>query len=1007
MAVTTLEAPSGFGKSTALAQCIKDNEARPAGYDVYISCRRSHRDPMLLTAAILSEFGRPALSGELDHQELVDAWTGAISRFSPDAVCLHLDDLHLLSDSDSNLSDSDANLSDSDSNLSGSDSNADGVVKLLADVVRQLPRNGHLVFAGRTLPRLPLARLLAADQAIAIQADDLAFTTEEVGQLADHHAGDVASLAPMHGWPAMTRLALAVGPDATEEFLIDEVVDQLAPAAREALAAMALGWSVDRELMALVGVDIDLASLATQVPLVRPHEHGWYGVHDLWVEQIDRLVDTERASEILDVIVPWHSNAGRHDQAVSIAAAAGRWTLAGRAVISALGDGDVGTTAETTQRWLALFPESKADEPELLFLRGMDARLEHGAGHGVDEVARALDLFEERGDVHAAATAAFERGFQGWLANDTDAILDVLGRAPGLIEAGASQLIGLGRLADAAIYEMAGDFQAAFNASASVDFSRLPRAFAELTARYTATMAFLIGDSARGVSEIERVYALDPSPRNEFVLTIARFEHGDPAAVLSDWPTLRYSTAGNRRDDFWMMVFSCVVDASLGLEPRAEQVRRQAWDRSREKAFAAIVSAAAAVIDGDEEKATAHIEGLIDDLSLSDGLAEGELRRFLPYGYVLSSTVRAHYDDPAIDPPLGARHRKQLSLAKALLAIRSGEPVDWSGYETPEAALCVLPLPWTVELACGLVTADAAAGSALADYLLTNGTHTDQQLRRCAASANKTIAAGATTILTSLANPPDRPTRLQGIGDLLIDHGEGPTRPSRARVRQLLALLVLRPSVTRQEAAELLWPGRKRDAARNNLRITLAHLRRELEPDRQAQEPTFHLRHNGDRLMLHRNDALIVDLWTVLDDLETARLRSAKVSSRAAMAALESAVRLWSGPILPDLREVDALRPELQALDQRLFDAGIDLAQWLLSDGQLTEARVLAERLFELEPMSEPARGVLIAVYLEDGDLAAAGQAIDEYTAVLRAAGREPGPTIRMLTKRYEVTSAA
>ena len=50
-------------------------------------------------------------------------------------------------------------------------------------------------------------------------------------------------------------------------------------------------------------------------------------------------------------------------------------------------------------------------------------------------------------------------------------------------------------------------------------------------------------------------------------------------------------------------------------------------------------------------------------------------------------------------------------------------------------------------------------------------------------------------------------------------------RPVRARVRQLLALLVVEPHLRRDRAMALLWPDLDQTAASRNLRVTLTYLR--------------------------------------------------------------------------------------------------------------------------------------------------------------------------------------
>src|SRR5207253_1707696 len=89
----------------------------------------------------------------------------------------------------------------------------------------------------------------------------------------------------------------------------------------------------------------------------------------------------------------------------------------------------------------------------------------------------------------------------------------------------------------------------------------------------------------------------------------------------------------------------------------------------------------------------------------------------------------------------------------------------------------------------------------------------------------------------------------------------------RARVRQLLSALAVRPVLTRDQANELLWPGLAPAKAARNMRVTLTHLRRLLEPDRSGGDASYHLRTDGDTIRLLESEFLSVDLWT-LDRLD-------------------------------------------------------------------------------------------------------------------------------------------
>src|SRR6202035_5439461 len=101
-------------------------------------------------------------------------------------------------------------------------------------------------------------------------------------------------------------------------------------------------------------------------------------------------------------------------------------------------------------------------------------------------------------------------------------------------------------------------------------------------------------------------------------------------------------------------------------------------------------------------------------------------------------------------------------------------------------------------------------------------------------SADGPLAAGSAQLLAALPAPPAHRTRIEVLGPLRLTRDGMPVDAPelrRARVRQLLSVLVLRPVLTRDQAIELLWPGLDPAKVARNLRVTLTHLRRLLEPD--------------------------------------------------------------------------------------------------------------------------------------------------------------------------------
>lgn len=143
----------------------------------------------------------------------------------------------------------------------------------------------------------------------------------------------------------------------------------------------------------------------------------------------------------------------------------------------------------------------------------------------------------------------------------------------------------------------------------------------------------------------------------------------------------------------------------------------------------------------------------------------------------------------------------------------------------------------------------------------------------------------------------------------------------RFRTRQagaLLARLALFPrrAHAREELVDLLWPDADQEAGRNRLRVTLASLRRQLEPPGVAAGSVL----IADRTHVQLNpDAVRCDAV----EFEAALARAARAPSpSAAREAYEQAAQLYRGDLLPGFYDdwVSEERERLRALYDDLCD---------------------------------------------------------------------------------------
>ena len=258
--ITTVVAGAGFGKTTALAQAIRANDAAPRGIDAWVACEPGDEDSGRMSSAILSALDTRSSGGS--HLDRVLA---ALRAVAPVDVCVLMDDLHEIA--------------------SGSAGE-----QLVLELATQLPPHAHLVLASRASVPIPLARRQAAGQVIEIGDDVLAFTEAEVAALARSLGEDVAVCEGLAGWPSLVRLVLSAPVGATRQFLLEEIVAGLSPVERSGLLALAvLGSGSADEVAVVAGHEVDLDRLVGLVPLLHQDAHATFGAHQLWADAAERI----------------------------------------------------------------------------------------------------------------------------------------------------------------------------------------------------------------------------------------------------------------------------------------------------------------------------------------------------------------------------------------------------------------------------------------------------------------------------------------------------------------------------------------------------------------------------------------------------------------------------------------------------------------------------------------------------------------------------------------------
>jgi len=411
-AITLVEAPAGFGKTTTVAQWAVDQD------DVaWVSLDPADNDPVRFWTYVLSalapylgrdgERASNALRGNADVRDAILPWIG--SGLGDRPVHLVLDDYHLIT--------------------------AREIHHQVTNLAAQLPPRFHLIVVTRADPPFPLARLRASGAVLReLGPDDLRFSEREAETLINERhelgltQGDLQRLVERtEGWPAglaLAALTLTGSEDrqafvddlrgsATHirDFLVSEVLVGQAPEERDLL----IGCSIlDRCCGPLCDAVLERSgSAATLRDLVRanafvqvldPHDR-WYRFHQLFRDALRRELELERPEAIPELhrrASAWYRDEGMFPEAIEHALAAGDHEAVADSIavifFAELAEG----RASTVRHWLDELPSPVVEGDARLALAG--ACLASIVGHH-DEVESWLET-AERGQSREPLPAA-------------------------------------------------------------------------------------------------------------------------------------------------------------------------------------------------------------------------------------------------------------------------------------------------------------------------------------------------------------------------------------------------------------------------------------------------------------------------------------------------------------------------------------------------------------------------------------------------------------------------
>lgn len=216
-----------------------------------------------------------------------------------------------------------------------------------------------------------------------------------------------------------------------------------------------------------------------------------------------------------------------------------------------------------------------------------------------------------------------------------------------------------------------------------------------------------------------------------------------------------------------------------------------------------------------------------------------------------------------------------------------------------------------------------------------------------------------------------------------------------ARLQVLLAYLALRTNcpTSRSQIAFQLWPDSSEKQALTNLRKLLYHLRQELPEGLQLMEM------NARQLWLREAEDIRVDLVAFEAALESATRYRKQNQHQAEQVALQQAMELYLGDLLPGCYE-DWLISEREQERQKFIYAADRLIALLEHGRAYRDAIQVAERRLRADSLSEEAYRRLIRLYALSGDRAAALNVYHTCAETLSAQlGVEPDETTFQLYK--------
>jgi ATP/maltotriose-dependent transcriptional regulator MalT/DNA-binding SARP family transcriptional activator len=893
---------------------------------------------------------------------------------------------------------------------------AEGITRL----VDTLPSRARLAILTRVVPGLPLPRWRAQSRLAEISADELRFTISELrALLVDIHALPLsdASLhviaARTEGWPAGVVLALHTaltqGPASAAQSLSTlsgstrDIYDYLAEEAFarqpvETQRFMLATGLVSRFNLPLADSLLDTSTGENRaildhlershlfiVPLDR--ERRWYRYHHLFEEFLSRIAVDRDPAWVRDIhrrTATWWDEQGDVSEVLQHLVAAGDFEraalLLGRHGLEMVARGHF----ETVRRWLSAIPEDAwPAAPRLYLIQGLTEVVSGEARQAVrslDEARRRLRAIGDvEGEISALRWLVNSAGWEGGIAllmPLLPEIAEVETRLPDFPPASKAHILAAtGRIA-----HWRGDLEVA-----------------ERRLREAVATARASGD--------DYTYLWCARPLADLLSSTARFR--EAVALYEDILALA------RRRDWWHEAahFHTELARVLMLIGHDDSAERHLGDTRLLQATIpcrvlqsdlTLENARAAARSGARDRAEALLRELIGPGEAASPYGLWRFDATVELGLLLARTDRDEAQR-LLTPVVGTNGQfGVLRSAQALLVAGiAGASAELCGQAAETFATQGAPHWRTL----ALLNASALAPSEVRPRVAENALQAmhsltaegwDFILANAPAALLASFSADAmvrSRIARLMPPPSSQETRIviRCLGPFEVVRGGhlvGPDAWPRAAPRKLLQYLVLqdRP-VHREEITETLWPGVEPRHSANQLRVALSYLRRILEPDRRAREPSSLLLTSGPTIRMAQ-ERLDLDL----DRFRRALARASAAEGPASRAALSEAVEIYRGPLFAD----DPFEEWVQAHRDRLARQYLEVLR-LLAEHEETHGRHQAAlphwlAAIEIDPAAEQAYRGLIRCYLALGRAPDALRAFESCHKAMADLGAVPSP---------------